>query len=211
MPERADARLRLGVAGLALLSLACGGLSAESPAPAPVEVDPMNTTASFTSTDTGLTSLLSSSPRLAAPASFPPDNAARADALTRKVPTAQARTHICPARFFTCKIDEERAEFFVVGHVDISPQAVGVVFLGLGDLDAPVVLITYAPSGEIVGGQIVGGAFGDMEYGYEGTLTAPDRLEVNRYVWFNGEEKEFVEDYTFQIRANGAVDRVIAL
>ncbi len=98
-----------------------------------------------------------------------------------------------------------------MGRVPISPQAVGLVVHGIGDLDTPVALLTYSPSGAIVGGHVVGGEFGDMEYGYDGELAADGvSLSVNRYVWVGGAEKEYAEDLSFRLTASGDVERVIA-
>ncbi|MCB9743230.1 MAG: hypothetical protein H6740_11570, partial [Alphaproteobacteria bacterium] len=73
-----------------------------------------------------------------------------------------------------------------------------------------VVLLTFSPSGECLGGHVVGGEFGDMEYGYDGELAADGRsLNVQRYVWVGGEEKEYADNLDFKLLDDGSLELVI--
>lgn len=214
------ALLPAGLAGVMVimgLSLACGGGSTPATSSsegastestmAPSLAEPPPEVTPFTAIEADFAAFLDGVPTLSKTA-LPPTGAVRAAAMKRPVKRAQAERWICPTPVFTCKLDEERTEFFKVGRVDISDQAVGVIVLGVSDVDAPVVLLTYDPAGKLVGGQLIGGQFGDMEWGLDGTLDGT-AIEVARYVWVNAEEKEYAEDYSYRIRESGAVDRVI--
>lgn len=208
-----------GGAAFVALSLACGGDT--TPATPTPEVVPTEATmtppaaatepaseASFKASDAAFGAFLEGVPALGKTA-LPPTGAVRSAAMKRPVKRADAERWVCPTPVFSCKLDEERTEFFKVGRVDISEQAVGILYLGVSDVDAPVVLVTYDPTGKLVGGQLVGGQFGDMEWGLDGTLEGLS-MEVARYVWVNAEEKEYAEDFSYRIRKTGSVDRVIA-
>ena len=59
-------------------------------------------------------------------------------------------------------------------------------------------------------GHVVGGEFGDMEYGYDGELAADGRsLNVQRYVWVGGEEKEYADNLDFKLLDDGSLELVI--
>ena len=165
----------------------------------------------FLATDPTFAAFLSGFPPLEGPQSFPLPPAARAASQARPVSAADARRYICGASYFDCRLDEARTEYFKVGRLDISPQAVGLVLQGNGDLYTPAVLLTFGPGGQRRGGHILGGEIGDMAHGYDGRLSADGlSLTVERYVWAGGAERVYVEDLSLQIRPSGAVDRVIA-
>ncbi|MCB9793909.1 MAG: hypothetical protein H6741_14410 [Alphaproteobacteria bacterium] len=178
----------------------------EGSAPAPAAASQ----ARFTATDKELTSILTGLPALSLPAGFPPSRELRDAAKKRALSKEQAARFVCSSNFFQCKLDEERQQFFALGQVPLSDKAIGVVFVGIGDMDSPVVLLTFSPSGECLGGHVVGGEFGDMEYGYDGELAADGRsLNVQRYVWVGGEEKEYADNLDFKLLDDGSLELVI--
>lgn len=206
---------------LALAALGCAGGAPSSPAvEAPTAPTPPDATApkpseptmpgAFTPADPELAAFLKGVPLLVLPAEFPPNKAARAEVMKRKVSAAHAARFVCGSKFFTCKLEEERQEAFAIGQVPVSAGAVAVVVLLVGEVDSPVGLVTLSPKGEILGGHIVGGDIGDFDHGFSGQLAADGvSLAVNRYVWVGGEEKEYVKDFNFKLRPNGDLELVV--
>lgn len=117
--------------------------------------------------------------------------------------------YLCGTGFFDCKLDEQRNEFFYGQRVDVSRDAVALLYYGIGDTDVQWVLMTYDRQGKPLAGMILAGDFGDMEWGFDGEVRADWTIARNRYVWVDGKEKEYVKDRSYQVTSSGLIEERI--
>jgi hypothetical protein len=147
-------------------------------------------------------------PPLALPVELPLSYEAAAGIEKRPMPPSAHDRYLCGSRYFECKSGQERGTFHHAYRIDISAQAIGLLYQGVSETDVQLVLMTYDASGTIVNGLIVAGDF-KGEYGFDGELQADRSIVRNHYVWVDGKEKEYVKDRKFRITESGGIEETI--
>lgn len=165
--------------------------------------------AAFTASEEEFAAFVSQFPAIALPQSLPLADDKIQAMKKRAVQERHRDAYLCGTGFFDCKLAEQRSEFFHGYRFDISRQAVGLLYHGIGDMEVQLVLMTYDTRGKPVAGLIVAGEFGDLEWGFDGAIKGDRTIERNRYVWIGGEEKEYVKDRSYRITETGAIEETI--
>lgn len=147
-------------------------------------------------------------PPLTLPVELPLPDQAIAEIEKRPMPLSAHDKYLCGSRYFECKSGKERGAFHHAYRLDISTQAIGLLYHGVSDTEVELVLMTYDASGTIVSGLIVAGDFKD-EYGFDGEIQADRSIVRNHYVWVDGREKEYVKDRKFRITESGGIEETI--
>jgi hypothetical protein len=148
------------------------------------------------------------------PLSFPPDDAGIAAIHERAVPARHVRARVCVSEHVACATDKPLPRVFHAYRHDLSDELVAVVYLvhgpPTGSPTAMFLLATYRRAGgdpEYVDSMILAGDMG--EYGYDGEITAARAVARNRFVWVDGEDKEYVKGRSFRITPAGRIDETI--
>lgn len=159
--------------------------------------------------DAGFAAYVALFPPLDMPSEFPLGPAAIAEIETRPMQTGHRDSYLCGTRYFDCSDKHGQGDFYYGYRFDISDQATGLVYYGASNTDTQLVLMTYDRTGAIVSGLVLAGDFDDMKYGFDGEIRADKTIVRNRYVWVDGEEKEYVKDRRFRITPTGNIEETI--
>lgn len=143
------------------------------------------------------------------PQAFPLPDAVVQEIKKRPVADEARDRYLCNTGFFDCSIAEKRNEFFCGARFQISPQAIGLVYYGIGDHELQFVLMTYDTAGKPVAGIILAGEFGDVEWGFSAEISVDKVIQRTRYVWVEGTEKEYVKDQWFRLNPAGGIEETI--
>jgi hypothetical protein len=150
-------------------------------------------------------------PPLALPATLPLDPAVGVAIEQRPVERSLYQTYVCGTGFFDCLARERGNVFYRGFRLDLSPQAIALLYRGVGKRDDQLVLMTYDGAGKPKAGLIVAGELDDRAYGFDAEIAADSgvvKITRSRYVPA-GDEKEYVKQQTFRVTAAGDIEELV--
>lgn len=97
---------------------------------------------------------------------------------------------VCNKNYLNCQnFSADGLEFFAVASFKVSEKIVAILVKGLSDQNVFLGLLTINELGEVLGGRVIAGEFGDFEYGYQAKISANGTsLSMAHYVWVQPSE-----------------------